>query len=207
MTQNNFNKREKMSSKARLFVKLCAYAVAGCIGLFGLIALFGGNPVSPASASFGETATELTASQANVSATINYQGVLRDAGGNLVNGERDITVKLYNQPINGALLYQATFTDVTVRDGVFNVVLGDTGELNTGIFSQASNLYVGITVAPDTVEMTPRQRLHPVPWAQRATSARRADSAALADSAGSAATLQNNASVQSLMVRLSLIHI
>ncbi|MEM7802420.1 MAG: hypothetical protein AAF633_24720 [Chloroflexota bacterium] len=192
-----------MTPKIKQFAKLCAYAAAGCLNLFGLIALFGGNPVSPASAALGEATTALSPSQANVSATMNYQGVLRDAGGNLVNGEQDITVKLYNQPINGVLLYQAAFTGVTIRDGVFNVVLGDTVELNTGIFSQVSQLYIGITVAPDTVEMTPRQRLHPVPWAQRASSARRADSAALADNAtfaATAATLQNGASVQNLTV-------
>lgn len=136
--------------------------------------------------------------------TFNYQGTLRNAQGDLINGQRDITIKIYDNVIGGAQLHSETFAGVQVRDGLFNVVLGDSTPVEGTVFS-ASPRYVGVTVAPDP-EMAPRQRLHPVPWAQQASvaafasTAQQALSANQASSAATANTLTDGATVKNLTV-------
>ena len=106
---------------------------------------------------------------AQIPPTLNYQGTLRDAQGNLINGKRDITFKIYGAASGGSPLFTEEIKEVTVRDGLFNVVLGDGAALNSTIFAGGA-LYIGVAVGTDA-EMTPRQRLHPVPWAHQATAA------------------------------------
>lgn len=119
--------------------------------------------------------------------TLNYQGTLRNDQGNLVNGDRSITFRIYDALIDGTSVYTETVA-VPVRDGIFNAVLGDndTGIPSNAFVNQAR--YIGITVAPDPNEMVPRQRLHPVPWAQLATNALTANSATNSTNATTAAT-------------------
>jgi hypothetical protein len=126
--------------------------------LFLLCALF-----SPATALYA-------APQAQIPPTINYQGTLRDAQGNLVNGERTMTFRIYDAAIAGNLLHEEEIAGVTVRDGIFNVVLGDAKSFTANVFASGPR-FIGITVAPETEEMIPRQRLHPVPWTQLASTA------------------------------------
>ncbi len=99
--------------------------------------------------------------------TLNYQGVLRSTGGALLNGTYAMTFRLYADPTGGSPLFSQTISGVVVRDGLFNVVLGDGTPIPTSVFSDAPR-YIGVQVGPDP-EMVPRQRLHPVPWAQQAT--------------------------------------
>ncbi|MCB0189485.1 MAG: hypothetical protein KDE31_34675, partial [Caldilineaceae bacterium] len=102
-----------------------------------------------------------------------------------------MTFVIYDTPMGGTAqneLYTESFTGVPVRDGLFTVVLGDKTAIPSTIFATAPR-YIGITVSPEIEEMVPRQRLHPVPWAQLATSAMHAD---MADTA---TTLVPNASI------------
>jgi len=56
---------------------------------------------------------------------------------------------------------------VTVRDGLFNIVLGDDPALPSSVFANAP-LYIGISLNGEA-ELIPRQRLHAVPWAFQAS--------------------------------------
>lgn len=102
--------------------------------------------------------------------TFSYQGTLRNANGSLANGNFKIRLRLYNQPTGGSALHDETFDTVVVRDGLFNVVVGDGGApIGATVFNNAQ-LFLGITVNTDS-ELTPRQRIHPVPWAMQASTA------------------------------------
>lgn len=99
--------------------------------------------------------------------TLNYQGHLRDPDGSLTTGAYDITAKIYNVATGGSPLYTTTLPDVTVRDGLFNIVLGDNPALPSSVFA-SSPLYIGISL-DGGAELIPRQRLHAVPWAFQAS--------------------------------------
>lgn len=129
------------------------------------------------------------AAVAAIPVTFNYQGILRAVDGSLITGDRDITFKIYDSVVGGNQLHNETVTGVAVRDGVFNVVLGDVSPIGSNVFADAPR-YLGIAVAPDP-EMVPRQRLHPVPWAVQANQA---------SHASAASTLVDNASVNGLTV-------
>lgn len=106
---------------------------------------------------------------ATIPRTFGYQGTLRLANGSLANGSFNITIRLYNVPAGSNALYTETFNNVIARDGLFSVVIGGNSEVPASVFN-STPLYLGIAVAPDP-EMTPRQRLYPVPWAMQATTA------------------------------------
>ncbi len=134
------------------------------------------------------------APHAQIPSTLNYQGTLRDVQGNLVTGPRDMTFRIYTvgtRVPNEIVLHTETITGIPVRDGIFNVVLGDQTPFAANVFAEAPR-YIGITVAPEAEEMVPRQRLYPVPWAQLANSATNAVNAA---SVATATTLVPNATL------------
>lgn len=109
---------------------------------------------------------------AAIPSTFSYQGTLRDADGNLVNGTVNLSLSLYGVVTGGTALYSEDFADVNVRDGLFNVVVGDAQPLPAAVFTTFP-LYLGLSVNDDA-EMLPRQRLHPVPYAMQSTSAQTA---------------------------------
>ncbi len=113
-----------------------------------------------------------TASSIVIPRTFSYQGTLRDASGNLVNGTVKLTLRIYNTVTGGNALHTETFNNVTVRDGVFSIVVGDTTPIASTVFDNYP-LYLGISVNQDS-ELLPRQRLHPVPYAMQASSAQSA---------------------------------
>jgi hypothetical protein len=99
--------------------------------------------------------------------TINYQGYLREPDGSLTNGSYKITAKIYSAATGGSSLYTTSLPEVTVRDGLFNIVLGDDPLMPATVFT-SSPLYIGISLDSDP-ELIPRQRLHAVPWAFQAS--------------------------------------
>lgn len=102
-----------------------------------------------------------------IPSTLNYQGFLRQPDGSLTTGVYHITAKIYNVATAGSPLYTTTLPDVTVRDGLFNIVLGDNPALSPSVFANAP-LYIGISL-DGGAELIPRQRLHAVPWAFQAS--------------------------------------
>jgi len=96
--------------------------------------------------------------------TFNYQGFLRNPDGTPRNGNYAIEIRFYDQASGGTNWASAGWSPVPVRDGLFNVVMENTGDL----FTTHSPLYIGVSVNGEP-ELIPRQRIHPVPWAQAAT--------------------------------------
>ncbi len=96
--------------------------------------------------------------------TINFQGFLKDSNGDAITASKSIVFSLYTVSSGGANIWTSTKT-VTVTDGVYSTVLGDTAVL-TGLDFDAQ-YYLGINVAGDG-EMTPRQALTSTAYAIKA---------------------------------------
>lgn len=101
--------------------------------------------------------------------TFSYQGTLRDANGNPITGNVKLTLRIYDVVSGGSPLYTEVFDPVFARTGVFSIVVGDTNTIPANLFDN-ERLFLGIAVNDDA-ELTPRQRLHPVPWAMQASTA------------------------------------
>ena len=97
-------------------------------------------------------------------ATLNYQGVLREASGRAVeDGDTyQLTFKLYNVETGGTSIWTETHNNVNVKNGVFSADLGTVNSLSGLSFSET--YYLGITVGNDN-EMVPRTRLTTAPYA------------------------------------------
>jgi hypothetical protein len=108
----------------------------------------------------------LSTSVAAQSPVLPIQGTLREMAGNLVNDTRSVTFRLYGEDSGGTAFYTVT-KDVSFTNGQFVVYLGDQGddELNPADFEGLPQVWLGIEVSPETVEMTPRVRLGTSPFA------------------------------------------
>jgi len=108
---------------------------------------------------------------------LSFQGRLTDSLGNPITTATNVTFKLYNVSTGGTALYTAGACSLTPdQDGIMNVLVGGSGysptppqtvcgaEVDSGIFTENANIYMGITVGADT-EMTPRQQIANVGYA------------------------------------------
>lgn len=96
-----------------------------------------------------------------VTSDIPIQGRLTDAAGNPVpDGTYSITFRLYDAEVGGTLLCEDTDTP-TVTKGLFTALMG----YCTASDIDGRELWLGIQVEGDE-EMTPRQRIGPVPYAR-----------------------------------------
>jgi len=123
-------------------------------------------PASAAPAGLPAANAAPQAAQATVPNTFNYQGFLRNPDGTPMNGNYEIQIGFYDQASGGTNWAGAGWSPVPVRDGLFNVVMENTGDL----FTAHSPLYIGVKVNGEP-ELIPRQRIHPVPWASLASTA------------------------------------
>ncbi|MEQ1594901.1 MAG: tail fiber domain-containing protein [Casimicrobium sp.] len=98
---------------------------------------------------------------AQVPKTINYQGYLTTPSGAAVNSNVMMRLKLYDAVTGGTALHDET-QSVSVANGVFNVLLGYGAPLTLPFTKQ---YFLGVTVEPDTAEMTPRRPLSAAPYA------------------------------------------
>ena len=105
---------------------------------------------------------------------VNFQGRLTDAGGNPVNGQKTMEFQFFPVEFNGEPLGPSQVEEVTVADGVFNVLLDA-----SPIASHTGALYLAITVEGET--LVPRERIVASAYALRADEADEADHAAGAD--------------------------
>jgi hypothetical protein len=67
--------------------------------------------------------------------TISWQGVLTDESGNLLNGDYQITTKLYDSETGSTALWSETQT-ITIADGLANIILGQNTSLSIGFDEQ-----------------------------------------------------------------------
>jgi len=110
-----------------------------------------------------EADTVTAAAVADAPRAFNYQGILRKPEGTLENGSFNMTLRLWDAVSGGNELFKEPHENVVVRDGVFEVILGDITPIDPGVLA-ISPLFLGITVGSDA-EMQPRQRVNPVPIA------------------------------------------
>lgn len=95
---------------------------------------------------------------------ISFQGVLRDANGDLLaDGDYTASLGLWSKPAGGAQLWSTT-TTLSVVDGVFETRLGDGNQLPQPFDAE---YYLEIKLAGESA-MTPRLPLHGAPFALRA---------------------------------------
>ncbi len=93
---------------------------------------------------------------------INYQGVLTNASGKLLDGNFGIVFSIYTVPGGGLAAWSETQT-VAVKNGLLNVLLGVVNPIPYAVF-KGPDIYLGVKVGSDP-EMTPRKRLVSVGYA------------------------------------------
>ncbi|MCX6730991.1 MAG: hypothetical protein NTZ55_04025, partial [Candidatus Roizmanbacteria bacterium] len=104
---------------------------------------------------------------------ISFQGRLTDTLGNPITAPIDITYNFYSVPSGGSPLTGSTrvCTAGPDQDGVFNTLIGnDTGpncntEIPSTIFTENTNVYLGIKIGTEITEMSPRQQIANVGYA------------------------------------------
>ena len=120
-----------------------------------------------------------------IETTIAYQGVLRDAQGNVLSARSQlITFRLYSQASGGTPLWARAVTVNLDSTGLFNVELSDTGTPVAGATydtlaealkaARSGALFVGLEVADSSGEISPRQKILMTPyssWAADVTNA------------------------------------
>ena len=122
--------------------------------------------VSGANARFGATAP--SAPQAAVGAGFTFQGQLKNAGAP-VNGNCDMTFRLYDAAATGAQIGSTITTTVPVSNSLFTVMLNANGEYGANAFNgDARWLEVSVKCAGDVAftVLTPRQQVTAAPYAQ-----------------------------------------
>ncbi|MDO8589655.1 MAG: hypothetical protein Q7R69_00045, partial [bacterium] len=135
---------------------------------------------------------------------LSYQGRLTNASGSLLGGSSGTTFyfkfSIWSAASGGAKLWPAsdpTSYGITVREGVFNVNIGDTTNgypdtLNYD-FSTSTNVFLKVEVSDDDVDfetLTPRQQINSVAFAQVAGAVVSASST-IANLTGTNATTTN----------------
>lgn len=102
--------------------------------------------------------------RADVPQLIRYQGTLVDAQQVALEGPYTLTFRLYDAAEGGTNVWEEIQANVPCTSGQFSVLLGQVRPLELA-FDQ--DLWLSIAVNTDG-EMSPRQRLSSVPYAQRA---------------------------------------
>ena len=130
-------------------------------------------------------AAAIAMSAAAIETTIAYQGVLRDAQGNVLSVRSQmITFRLYSQASGGTPLWARAVAVNLDNNGLFNVELSDAGTPVEGATyptlaealkaARSGTLFVGLEVANSSGEISPRQKILMTPyssWAADVTNA------------------------------------
>lgn len=94
--------------------------------------------------------------------TMNYQGYLTGSSGDPLDGSYDMVFRLYDDALAGSMEWgPETHLAVQVSDGLFQVALGTSVELQPNDFDEA--LFLAVQV--NGTDVTPRQPLRAVPYA------------------------------------------
>lgn len=99
---------------------------------------------------------------------INFQGkvVTKTTGTNVADDDYTFTFKIYSVSSGGVAIWTETKT-LTVTNGIFQTLLGDTTTLPGSVDFNTDTLYLGVEFDSDS-EMSPRVRLAAVPYALNA---------------------------------------
>lgn len=105
---------------------------------------------------------------------INYQGVLNDAQGNPVTGQKTMSFRIYGSPTATTAIWSSGDVLVSITKGAFSVNLGETPQksLPEDLFTKSDKRYLGVTVGKEGTgtELPERKRLVSVPYALNAGS-------------------------------------
>jgi len=97
-------------------------------------------------------------------ASLSYQGILTDNAGQILSGQKTITISLYDTPTGGTPFWSDTYT-VTLKNGQFSVVLGrEDNPLSGKLTNFNGTTYIGLKVGSDP-EMPLRQKMTSVAYA------------------------------------------
>jgi hypothetical protein len=104
---------------------------------------------------------------------VRYQGVLKEAGEPVADGQHDVVFRIYDSGTGGTVLWTGTHTvangnPVSTVGGAFSVLLGsgNGNDLPDNLFTNPQT-FLGVTVGSDT-EMVPRQQTGAAPYALNA---------------------------------------
>jgi len=103
-------------------------------------------------------------STAQVPELINSQGRLVEGGG-VVNGEREIVIRLMDAATAGNQIYAETQT-VSVVDGLYNFCIGASNAIEGALSSALATDGVWLETAVDGTTLSPRERIESVGYAQ-----------------------------------------
>lgn len=67
---------------------------------------------------------------AQVPRTVNYQGKLTNTGGVAISGPVGITFNIYDAETGGTMLWSEAHASVTVTNGLFDVILGESSAMD-----------------------------------------------------------------------------
>jgi hypothetical protein len=96
---------------------------------------------------------------------INYQGMLTDETGEPLTGTYQLTFTIYDAASDGTVQWTETYPEVSVNNGLFNVLLGSVVPLENSVFT-GEDRWLGITVGVGgDPEISPRSLLTTVPSA------------------------------------------
>ena len=99
---------------------------------------------------------------------LSFEGKLTDSAGKAIINPTDVRFGLYSSPLSSgsALLWEDVRNIDPDPQGSFRVLLGtNENSIPSGLFSDNNLLYLGITVAR-TNELSPRQRIAAIPFAE-----------------------------------------
>jgi hypothetical protein len=92
-----------------------------------------------------------------VPAMLNYQGYLTDTLGIPIDDSLDMTFSVFDQVMNGTLLWTENMNDVLVERGVFSVLLGSVNPIPDTVFTGGTERWLEMTVEGQT--LAPRTRI------------------------------------------------
>jgi hypothetical protein len=105
--------------------------------------------------------------RADVPNSVSFQGVALDRDGGPINGNRDVQVRIYDQPSSPAnLIYAESHLATPFLDGVFQLVIG-IGTSQSGDFALAwgqGTRWLEVEIAGEI--LSPRTQFHAVPYAR-----------------------------------------
>lgn len=118
----------------------------------------------------------LLTANAAVPHLLNYQGRLTDSSGTPLNGTYAITFRIYDAEAAGNLLWQGTYSNVSIAKGIFNILLGDVNDAGYNFTNLAFDKPYWLEIKVGNEVMTPRQKITSSGYAIRAEKAEKADS-------------------------------
>ena len=118
-----------------------------------------------------------------VQAQFSYQGVLKEANDSPMTGTRQLELRLYKVATGGSAVWGRTYNVQLDTNGLFNIEVSDKAGSQIAdvpenslenVFAETDTVYIGLTVHSTSGEISPRQKLLPVPYAAFASNVSRA---------------------------------